>query len=733
MSEPRPPDDTGSHLGKTKLISGPNAVPSGARSTASQGGAFDVTGQPTDAHPLPQAIGRFEVRACLGGGAFGWVYRAFDPTLRREVAIKLPRAERLQTPIDRARFLNEARAAATIRHPHVVPVHEIGEMDGTPFIVMGYVPGPTLAAVLTQRKEAFPPHEAAKIVRSLALAVQAAHDKGVVHRDLKPANVLFDPEHAEYVVTDFGLARVVDPSDPRVSTTGIAGTPSYMPPEQARGESAAIGPRSDVYALGVILFELLTGRLPFTGGSVAEVISKVLMAPPPAASSLQANIPPALDAVCRKAMAKEPDDRYSSAAELAATLSQIDEPESLPHATQTFQRSSPVRSVPAKRNTRLVAIIALLLIAVIVAIGVSLSGSSKQKDTAKTDGTQPTIPGPTPVQVGPKTKADPSADRRAAEWVLQVNGTLEVLDTKTGAKRTPATVAELPAEFQVTRIRINDPEVVTDEAVIANLKELSGLQVVDFGACQQLTNVGLVHIARLPALTFIGIRYCPRVTDQGIASLARHPTLRDVYIIGSGMTADGIATLATIPNLNALSFHGHPITDEWLAAASRARGLRQLYCGYSQDRTGAGVSAEGLSHLKELKHLYLLDLDSAALEIGALKGMPELPSMLQLFLRKIPVTDEELVVVLKYPKLEILVLTDARVTDVGMATVAKLASLRTLFLEGTKVGDDGLLTLSTCKSLLSLWIAGTKVSLAGIAGFKIVLPECEVHTKPLTE
>ncbi|WP_439629295.1 protein kinase domain-containing protein [Gemmata sp.] len=706
---------------ETRLISGPSGLPSLYRST---GRAAD-TAPARPAGPLPERVGRFEVRACLGAGAFGWVYRAFDPTLRREVAIKLPRAERLRTPGDRARFLTEARAAATIRHPHVVPVFEIGEADGTPFIVMGYVPGETLADILAERGGPFPTHEAARIVASLALAVQAAHDRGVVHRDLKPANVLFDPDHGEYVVSDFGLARVTDPDDPKESTTGVAGTPSYMPPEQARGDSAAVGPRSDVYALGVMLFELLTGKLPFTGGSVAEVIARVLTAPPPPASTLAPGVPPGLDAVCRQAMAKAPDDRFASAQDLAAALGPFLSPELTAALMQTVDLAPPPAPRPAPKPRRKWAWVAVLAVAVL--------GAATALGFALWPGPKP-VPAPHPA--APPRTPDPSpparaesADRRAAEWVLRSGGTVKVLDAR-GTRLTPQSAAELPAELRVTRVTLPYKTDLTDEAVRGTLRGLSGLEDARFDSCKGLTDAGLAELARLPALAHLTIKFCPRVTDAGAAAFARHPALREFYASGSKLTPTGVAAVATAPHLEALSVHGHAITDAWLAAAAGATGLHQLYCGYSNDRPGAGVTADGLKHLAPLRHLYLLDLDSAALEPGALKGLPDLPALDQLYVRKTTVADADLPELMRFPKLFALGLHHTAVTDAGMATVAQIPNLKQLHLDGTSVTDAGLKTLRACKKLEHLSVAGTKVSPAAVAAFCTALPRCEVNTVP---
>ncbi|MFO0809807.1 MAG: serine/threonine-protein kinase [Gemmataceae bacterium] len=270
--------------------------------------------------PFPKAIGRLEILSLLGEGSFGRVYRARDPKLDRDVALKVPRPGTLATEADRERFLREARAAATVQHPNLCPVYEVGQDGDHDYIVMAYVAGQSLAALLKARKEPLPARQSVQIVRRLAQALDAAHKKGVVHRDLKPANILFDPGRKEVVVTDFGLALRAGAGDAELIGSGIIlGTPAYMAPEQARGDAKSVGPTADIYSLGVILYELLTGRRPF-GGSVGEVIGQILHVEPEPPSKVRPGVDPQLEAACLKAMAKDPAQRYGSMKELASAL-----------------------------------------------------------------------------------------------------------------------------------------------------------------------------------------------------------------------------------------------------------------------------------------------------------------------------------------------------------------------------------------------------------------------------
>jgi serine/threonine protein kinase len=304
MSEPNPAD------GATRKSSPPRAPETLPHDQTQPGSSAGAPGRG------PMRFGRFVVRRLLGEGAFARVYLAFDPELEREVAIKVPKAEEL-TPEFRDTFLRENRSAASIHHPNICPIFEVGTDGGVPYIVMRMVPD-TLAGLLRRSGKPMSPRNAAILVRKLALGLAAVHAKGVIHRDLKPANVLYSGEEGEVLIADFGLARLANRASD--ASMGVPkGTPAYMAPEQARGQADAVGTHSDLYALGVILFELVVGRAPF-GGSVYEVMHHHCETPPAPPSSLRPGLDPKIDAVVLKAMAKEPSDRYASARALADAL-----------------------------------------------------------------------------------------------------------------------------------------------------------------------------------------------------------------------------------------------------------------------------------------------------------------------------------------------------------------------------------------------------------------------------
>ncbi|MDW8300403.1 MAG: protein kinase, partial [Anaerolineae bacterium] len=261
-------------------------------------------------------LGKFEILSPLGKGGMATVYRARQIDLEREVAVKVMKASLADSEDFLARFRREANLIALLDHPHIVTIYEYGQEGDIVYIAMRLLPGGSLAERLRQHG-ALSTSETRRIVNQIASALTLAHSRGVIHRDLKPQNVLFDSS-GNAVLTDFGIAKV-DNSSTLVTGTGIAmGTPSYMAPEQWRGEPVDL--RVDIYALGLMIFEMLSGRLPFIGDTPASLMFKHLTEPPPRITQLRHDIPPQVEAVIFRALAKNRDDRYGSAQELAEDL-----------------------------------------------------------------------------------------------------------------------------------------------------------------------------------------------------------------------------------------------------------------------------------------------------------------------------------------------------------------------------------------------------------------------------
>jgi eukaryotic-like serine/threonine-protein kinase len=276
---------------------------------------WEVPAEPPEPGRL---LGDCELLEEIGRGGMGVVWRGRQRALNREVAVKTLAGNGLDNAESRARFRTEAQATARLRHPNIVPVFDVGESDGMPFLVMELVAGRNLREVIGGNP--VPPRLAAEWVRSAAHAVQHAHEQGVFHRDLKPSNLLVEttPNGSTLRVTDFGLAKLAD-FDPGITRTGTTiGSPSFMPPEQARGEEFT--PRSDVYSLGAVLFNTLTGRPPFLGDSPAVVLAQVETAEPIPPRRLNPAVPVDLETICLRCLEKNPANRYTSARELADDL-----------------------------------------------------------------------------------------------------------------------------------------------------------------------------------------------------------------------------------------------------------------------------------------------------------------------------------------------------------------------------------------------------------------------------
>lgn len=294
----------------------------------------------------PEKIGRYEIRAELGRGGMATVYHGYDPRFEREVAVKVLPSELLHSdPQFKLRFEREAKIIAQLEHPSIVPVYDVGDEGGQPYFVMRYMNGGSLSERI--KNKVMSVQDAAKILGQIAPGLDEAHAKGIVHRDLKPSNILFDSKGTPYI-SDFGIAKLSQSQASSVTGSGIIGTPAYMAPEQASGEG--VDGRSDIYALGIILFEMLTGRQPYEADTPMAVAIKHITDPVPRILEANPNLPPDVENIIQVAMAKSKNDRFSTSVELVDALRNIDSP-----AIKTEMRTRALKAtakIPALERTK---------------------------------------------------------------------------------------------------------------------------------------------------------------------------------------------------------------------------------------------------------------------------------------------------------------------------------------------------------------------------------------------
>ena len=446
----------------------------------------------------PSSIGRFQVRRELGRGAFGVVYLAYDPKLGRDVALKVPRFDLLLTPAVLARFETEARAAAGLDHPNIVQLFEAGEAGSSFYLASAFCSGVGLDEWLRRRRSPVPVEWATDVLIALADAIEHAHSRGVLHRDLKPANILLVGERLEIdddrtldaaavtetaksapvpKITDFGLAKLDpllgSPDDEsfeqlyQTRSGAVVGTPAYMAPEQAGGPRHSVGPTADVYALGVVLYELLTGRPPFVGLSVFDTLHAVRNSDPVPPSRLRAKLPRDIETICLKCLEKDPKRRYPTAKALADDL-------------RRSRRLEPIQARPAsttehvirwcRRNPQAAGLTAALIWVVCLGLaGVFWQWRRAEVEAAVAKDGETAAQHARTVALAARDRAD-SEGRRAREAVEIMTAAGMELYKQQGQQEAGRKILEQAAAFHEGFVAegSNDPEVMASACVAWN-------------------------------------------------------------------------------------------------------------------------------------------------------------------------------------------------------------------------------------------------------------------------
>jgi serine/threonine protein kinase len=598
----------------------------------------------------------------------GAVYAALDTRLNRRLALKVMLPESAANPSSRERFLREARAAATITHDNVVTVYEADVRDGVPYIAMQYLRGYSLDEYLKKKGNPSVP-QTLRVAREAAAGLAAAHRAGLIHRDIKPANLWLEAPHGRVKVLDFGLAKPLDTQVELTRHGAVVGTPAFMSPEQARGET--VDHRTDLFSLGVVLYRLCTGRLPYRGPTTIAVLTALAVEEPPAVRGLNPAVPGPFAELIHQLLAKKAGDRPPTAEEVLRRLRAIaDAPDAspappgappaaaqvvyvpiqvtaLPEASpfselDVTEPDTPPSSAPAG-NKRLW--LWLAVAAVLVAVAVEAFRLVKHKDRVEQKAEETTKPKDSRSGTGVKqsSPADGDQDRKAAEYVLSLGGFARV----NGEDRDIRTSADLPRErFTLTYVDFADNQRVTDSG-LARLAGCNNLTLLSLRSTR-VTSAGLAHFAGCKGLLFLDLRITG-VTDAG---LAHFKDCKSLWMLGLSLTA---------------------VTNEGLVNFKDCTGLKTLYLNETK------MTDAGLAYFKDCKSLADVDISATA------------------------------------------------VTNEGVAWLADCPGLAGLWLNNTAVGDDTLMRLTSCKRLTNLGVAKTAVTAKGLADFHAAVPGCKIH------
>jgi predicted Ser/Thr protein kinase len=695
----------------------------------------------------PEEIGRlgpYRVLAVLGVGGMGVVFRAEDPQLNRLVALKAMLPSMTSAESGRQRFLREARAAAAIKHDHIVAVYQVGEERGVPYLAMEFLEGEPLDNRLA-REGKLPVAEVLRFGREIALGLAAAHKQGLIHRDIKPANLWLEAETGRIKVLDFGLARAAKEASPLTQSGAIVGTPEYMAPEQVQGKS--LDERCDLFSLGCVLYRMSTGQMPFKGTDMISTLMAVATENPRPPRELEPGLPPALSRLILHLLAKEPVKRPSSALAVAEALQELEQrikeggstagAKTARARTNWFGRKGPGPLLIGMAGGLVAAVLAGIVVYWPTARGVVKIESDDPSVEIVFDKTGPTVKGagkepitlragehgvlikrgdfefetdkfvvekgetvalriellpgimqvmqgskvlgqksmPQPPEGTVPTVADP--DRRAAEWVLAIDGTIRIILKETDEEREIKVGGELPrGVLELIFVDLNLNKKVTDAGLarFKDCKNLTGLELYS----TKVGDSGLAHLKDCKGLTWIQIGGT-LVSDMGLVHLKDCKELAHVDLAGTQVGDVGLAYLKDCKKISHLDLGGTQVSDAWLANLKDYTSLARLHLGSTH------VSDVGLAHLNDCKGLTHLNLDGT------------------------------------------------RVTDVGLANIQDCKNLTSLHLWHTQVSDAGLEHIAGFPKLGYVIVKNTKVTEAGVKKLAAALPRCNIEWDGVTE
>jgi serine/threonine protein kinase len=629
----------------------------------------------------------YEVLGELGRGGMGVVYKARDRALGRIVAIKMILGGVHSGEDELARFRREAQAIASLHHPHVIQIHSWGECNGLPYIVLEYIEGGNLAECL--RGQAQSPLEAARLVLLLAGAVHAAHKCGIIHRDLKPSNILLAPATDDRSlksaygcpkISDFGLARRTDGPGNQTTPGKILGSPCYMAPEQAAGRNQDIGPATDIYALGAILYECLTGVPPFCGENMIQVLDKIRTELPKRPGALRPDVPAELETLCLKCLHKDPVGRPGSALELADSLR--DWLEHFPDPTGA-SRSLPAMALPdsdKKREALAVSqkrlrIWALCTAGALLAAAALLAWRPWNSWSA-----------PDPNLTPEKQEEQPLPfhdDRQAAVWALKMGGgsSARILESATNKKFGIFALEGLPKEpFLLTGLNLFG-NAITDKD-LARLAELKHLKDLVLGKTA-VKGPGLRYLANLPGLQSLELIDTP-LDDEGIRRVGELRELSQLRMNSGKFKSASLASLRQLTALRTLTLDGDLASDD-IVAALGPLGITRLQL-HAQ---GGQLSAAGVVALTQLPELRELTLDGR-ISAEACEETSALRNLTTLGFSMVDIGDNQVAKLRDLAGLRQLdLLNCARVTDDAVKILKGFTKLNWLNISGTAITAQG--------------------------------------------